>query len=57
MKNGGMQQLIATNSEEKLAAAELKKIDDVMLTFRSQIRSGMIITNKILKENIKTLSN
>jgi ABC-type lipoprotein export system ATPase subunit len=57
MKNGGMQQLIATNEEEKLAAAELKKIDDVMLNFRSQIRAGKIITSELLKENIKILSN
>jgi ABC-type lipoprotein export system ATPase subunit len=40
MKNGAMQKLVSSNAEERLAADELKKIDDVILHFRSLIRSG-----------------
>jgi ABC-type lipoprotein export system ATPase subunit len=40
MKNGAMQKLVFSNAEERLAANELKKIDDVILHFRSLIRSG-----------------
>jgi len=56
MKNGAMQKLIHTNKEEQIAAMELKKIDDVMLNFRSIIRSGQELTGEIFRENIKTLS-
>lgn len=56
MKNGAMQKLISTNEDEKLAAGELKRIDDVMLFFRSMIRSGEQITAEVLQENMKTLS-
>jgi ABC-type lipoprotein export system ATPase subunit len=56
MKNGSMQKLIHTNKEEQIAADELKKIDDVMLNFRSIIRSGQELTGEIFRKNIKSLS-
>jgi len=56
MKNGAMQKLIRTNEQEQLAASELKRIDDVMLNFRTLIRAGDQITGSILEENMKKLS-
>jgi ABC-type lipoprotein export system ATPase subunit len=55
MKNGSMQKLIITGEEEKRAALELKKIDDVMLEFRKLIRAGDEITESVFNENIKGL--
>ncbi len=55
IKAGSMQKLISTNQEERLAAGELKKIDDVVLHFRSLIRAGEVISEVILNESIKTL--
>ncbi len=57
MRNGAMQKLISTNEDERLAANELKRIDDVMLFFRSMIRAGEQITADVLEENMKKLSN
>lgn len=56
MKNGSMQKLITTGPDERRAALELKKIDDVMLEFRKLIRAGEEITEEIFNENIKGLS-
>jgi len=56
MKNGSMQKLITTNSEEKMASIGLKKIDDVMLEFRKLIRAGEEISDKIFSEQIKELA-
>lgn len=53
MKNGAMQKLIITGEEEKRAALELKKIDDVMLEFRKLIRAGEEITDLVFNEKIK----
>ena len=55
MKNGAMQKVIYTGVEEKKAAHELKKIDDVMLEFRKLIRAGEEITEKVFNEHIKTI--
>ncbi len=44
MKNGGIIKMIKTEEEEKLAVKELAKIDDMMLEFRTLIRSGEKIT-------------
>jgi ABC-type lipoprotein export system ATPase subunit len=57
MKNGAMQKLIRTNEDEKLAADELKRIDDVMLFFRSMIRAGEQITGPVLEENMKKIAH
>ena len=56
MKSGSMQKLIRTNPEERLAAGELKKIDDIILHFRGLIRAGEEISHSILKESIKSIT-
>ncbi len=55
MKQGAMQKVIYTGIEERRAAQELKKIDDVMLEFRRLIRAGEEITEPVFNENIKNL--
>lgn len=55
MKNGSMQSLIVTDNEEKKAAEEIKKLDDLMLEFRTAIRAGGHITLKGLQERLKAL--
>jgi len=56
MKSGSMQKLIATNPEERLIAGELRKMDDIMLDFRSLVRAGDFISEKVIKEKILTLT-
>ncbi len=56
MKSGSMQKLIETNPEERFVAGELKKMDDIMLNFRSMIRSGETVSEKIIKEKILSLT-
>lgn len=55
MKNGAMQKLIITDHEEKKAAEEIKKLDDLMLDFRTTIRAGGKITLKGLEDRLKSL--
>lgn len=55
MKNGGIQKIIKTEEEEKLAVKELAKIDDMMLEFRSIIRSGEKITREVFKNQKEQL--
>jgi ABC-type lipoprotein export system ATPase subunit len=55
MKNGSMQKLIVTDHEEKQAAEEIKKLDDLMLDFRTTIRAGGHITRKGLEDRLKSL--
>lgn len=56
IKAGSMQKLICTNQEERLAAKELKKLDDIVLNFRGLIRAGEEISEVILRESIKSLT-
>jgi len=55
MKNGAMQRLIITGEDEKLAAREMRKMDDVMLEFRGIIRAGHQISQDLLKEKMNSL--
>ena len=55
MKNGSMQKLIVTGVEERKAAEEIKKLDDLMLDFRTTIRAGGYITLKGLEDRLKAL--
>jgi len=55
MKNGGMQRLIVTGQDERIAATEMKKMDDVMLEFRTIIRAGEEISKEILDSKMKVL--
>ncbi len=56
LKNGAMQRLIITGEEEKSAALEMKKMDDIMLSFRSIIRSGEEISEEILNKKMQVLT-
>jgi len=56
MKNGSMQQLILTNAEERYAADELGKIDDLMLECRKLVRSGEILSGSVISKQIRELS-
>jgi hypothetical protein len=53
MKNGAMQKLIVTGKDERKAAMEMKKMDDVLLNFRALIRKGDEITEEVMKETMK----
>jgi ABC-type lipoprotein export system ATPase subunit len=56
LRNGAMQRLIITGHEEKSAATEMKKMDDIMLAFRSIIRSGEEISEEILNKKMELLT-
>jgi ABC-type lipoprotein export system ATPase subunit len=56
MKSGSMQKLIVTSPEERLVASKLKKMDDIILHFRSLIRAGKEISENILNENLQLLT-
>jgi ABC-type lipoprotein export system ATPase subunit len=51
MKNGAMQKIAKSNTEEKETAVKLKKIDDIILHYRSKVRAGEELNVKYL-ENI-----
>ena len=55
MKNGAMQKVIITENEEKRVAEEIKKLDDLMLDFRKNIRAGEKLTEEGLKERLRAL--
>lgn len=55
MKCGAMQQVIVTEDEEKRVADEIRKLDDLMLEFRSQIRAGNKLTEKHLEDRLRAL--
>jgi ABC-type lipoprotein export system ATPase subunit len=57
MKNGAMQRLIVTGQEERIAATEMKKMDDIMLEFRSIIRSGEEISEAVLNQKMEVLTH
>ncbi|HNY03428.1 MAG TPA: ATP-binding cassette domain-containing protein [Bacteroidales bacterium] len=48
MKNGAMQKIVHSNAEEKIAARELRRMDDIILHFRGLIRQGEELTEKHL---------
>jgi ABC-type lipoprotein export system ATPase subunit len=56
MKSGAMQRIIATNAEERHTSEELKKMDDIMIHFRSLIRAGEVISESVLRESLKEYS-
>jgi ABC-type lipoprotein export system ATPase subunit len=55
MKNGSMEKLISSNPEEKVVAAELGKIDNLMLNFRNFIRGGREISAGMMNEQMKIM--
>ena len=52
MKNGAMQKLIFSNDEEKRAANKLKSMDNIILRYRSLVRSGEELNANILDEEL-----
>lgn len=56
MKNGAMQKIIHTGPDERRAAMELRKIDNIMLEFRQLIRAGEEITEQIFNETIEPIT-
>jgi ABC-type lipoprotein export system ATPase subunit len=52
MKNGGMQKVISTTTQEKAIAEKLNKVDELMLSLRDRVRNGEIIED-IKLEDVK----
>lgn len=52
MKNGGMQKVISTTTQEKAIAEKLNKVDELMLSLRDRVRNGEIIED-IKMEDVK----
>ena len=52
MKNGAMQKVVYSNSEERTTADALRKMDDVILHFRGMIRAGEEIKQEHLAQII-----
>ncbi|MEW6380888.1 MAG: ATP-binding cassette domain-containing protein [bacterium] len=55
MKAGAMQDLITTGDEERRVAEEIKKLDDLLLGFRTQIRAGSRLEERDLQERLRAL--
>lgn len=55
MKNGAMQSIILTGDEEKRVAEEIRKLDDLMLDFRKNIREGEVLSEESLKNSLRAL--
>ena len=55
MKNGAMKQVIHAHGEELLVAEEIKKLDDLILHFRTLIRNGERLSAKMLEERLSAL--
>ncbi len=53
MKNGAMQKVVYSNSEERTTAEALRKMDDIILHFRGIIRAG----GEIKKEHLTQIIN
>lgn len=56
MKNGAMQKLIYSNSEELKAANKLKSIDDIILHYRGLVRAGEELSVEFLEEELISLN-
>ena len=50
MKNGGMQKVINTTTQEKVIAEKLNKVDELMLSLRDRVRNGEIIEDIELED-------
>jgi ABC-type lipoprotein export system ATPase subunit len=53
VRNGAMQQVIVTGQEEERVAAELRKMDDLILDFRNRIRMGERLTTSVLDDHLR----
>lgn len=50
MKNGGMQKVVSTTTQEKVIAEKLNKVDELMLSLRDRVRNGEIIEDIELED-------
>ena len=57
MKNGAMQKLIIVEDDEKRAAREIKKLDDLILELRTIIRSGDRVRADLLEARLHAISS
>lgn len=55
MKNGAMQHTIETDDEEKQVVEEIKKLDDLLLDMRNNIRNGERLTQSQLENRLRKL--
>ena len=55
MKDGAMQKLVVTGEEEKGVAAEIRKLDDLMLDLRQRIRTGEELSREQLCARLRQL--
>jgi ABC-type lipoprotein export system ATPase subunit len=55
MKNGSMQKVVVTGEEERRVVEEIKKMDDLLLEFRTHIRDGELLTEDLLQTRLKEM--
>ncbi len=55
MQNGGMSRIIERDPDEQIVAGEIRKLDDLLLHFRGQIRAGERLTSRELSERLRAL--
>lgn len=55
MKNGTMQKVIVTGQEERRVVEEIKKMDDLLLEFRTHIRDGSTLTEELLETRLRAM--
>jgi ABC-type lipoprotein export system ATPase subunit len=55
MKNGAMQKVLKTDSDEKKVMEEIKKLDDLLQTMRNKLRLGERLTTNELEQRLKAM--
>ncbi len=55
IKQGAMQRVITTDQEERRIAEDIKKLDDLLLHLRHQIREGGQLSGNIVGDHLQTL--
>lgn len=55
MKNGAMQKILKTDSDEKKVMEEIKKLDDLLQNMRNKLRSGERLTTDELEQRLKAM--
>jgi len=55
LRAGAMQEVIEINEEERKVADEIRKLDDLLLEFRQQIRQGRRLGLGMLEERLRAL--
>ena len=55
MKNGAMQKVLKTDSDEKKVMEEIKKLDDLLQNMRNKLRSGERLTTNELEQRLKAM--